>query len=122
MTDRVIEIQLAAPRPNLLALLAQPELAILRGGFGTGPFQLASAPGPTGALRLVREISASDEGTSRREEALLGGAAAPDAVRDFVAGNTDLVLGGSLADLPYARRARLPRGSLRFDPASGLFG
>jgi oligopeptide transport system substrate-binding protein len=122
MTDRVIEIQLAAPRPNLLALLAQPELAILRSGFGTGPFQLDSALGPAGELRLVREISASDEDTSRREEAVLSGSAAPDAVRDFVAGNTDLVLGGSLADLPYAQRVRLPRGSLRFDPASGLFG
>jgi peptide/nickel transport system substrate-binding protein len=38
MTDRVIEIRLMAPRPNLLPLLAQPEFAILRGGQGTGPF------------------------------------------------------------------------------------
>ena len=38
MTDRVIEIRLIAPRPNLLPLLAQPEFAILRGGEGTGPF------------------------------------------------------------------------------------
>ena len=37
MTDRVIEIQLIAPRPNLLPLLAQPEFAIERGGYGTGP-------------------------------------------------------------------------------------
>ena len=37
MTDRVIEIQLVAPRPNLLSLLAQPELAVLRDDrFGTG--------------------------------------------------------------------------------------
>src|SRR5215212_6963646 len=34
MTDRVIEVRLHAPRPNLLPLLAQPELAILRGGVG----------------------------------------------------------------------------------------
>jgi peptide/nickel transport system substrate-binding protein len=34
MTDRVIEIQLAAPRPNLLAILAQPELAVLKGNRG----------------------------------------------------------------------------------------
>src|SRR5439155_17383428 len=38
MTDRVIEIHLTAPRPNLLALLAQPELAVLKGGEGAGPF------------------------------------------------------------------------------------
>ena len=42
MTDRVLEIRLAAPRPNLLALLAQPQLAILRRGHGTGPFTLAA--------------------------------------------------------------------------------
>src|SRR5581483_8311432 len=42
MADRVIEIRLLAPRPNLLSLLAQPELAILRGNVGTGPFQLAA--------------------------------------------------------------------------------
>ena len=40
MTDRVIEIRLIAPRPNLLPLLAQPEFAILRAGQGTGPFRL----------------------------------------------------------------------------------
>src|SRR3954454_23830124 len=33
MTDRVIEIRLMAPRPSLLALLAQPELAIVRAGI-----------------------------------------------------------------------------------------
>ena len=41
MTDRVIEIRLKAPRPNLLPLLAQPEFGIVRNGYGTGPFQLA---------------------------------------------------------------------------------
>ena len=35
MTDRVIEIRLRAPRPNLLSLLAQPEFAIVRNGIGT---------------------------------------------------------------------------------------
>src|SRR3954447_15990067 len=43
MTDRVIEIRLLAPRPNLLPLLAQPEFAILRDGrYGSGPFTLSS--------------------------------------------------------------------------------
>ena len=39
MTDRVIEIRLRAPRPNLLQLLAQPEFGLIREGQGTGPFQ-----------------------------------------------------------------------------------
>ncbi len=48
--------------------------------------------------------------------------AAPTAVRMFVDGKTDLVLGGTFADLPYARTEDMPRDALRFDPASGLFG
>ncbi len=32
------------------------------------------------------------------------------------------MLGGTFADLPYAQRVKLPRNSLRFDPAMGLFG
>src|SRR5947209_10252381 len=43
MTDRVIEIRLVAPRPSLLALLAQPEMAILRGNDGTRPFAPVSS-------------------------------------------------------------------------------
>ena len=50
MTDRVLEIALRAPRPNLLQLLAQPEMAILRNGIGTGPSR--AEPRPDGALRL----------------------------------------------------------------------
>jgi oligopeptide transport system substrate-binding protein len=122
MTDRVIEIQLIAPRPNLLPLLAQPEMAIVRGQFGTGPFDYARSPGNAGELRLSRDIVSADEAVTRREEVLLSSATAEDAVRAFAAGKADLVLGGSFADLPYARSAKLPGNSLRFDPASGLFG
>ena len=41
MTDRVLEIRLRAPRPNLLQLLAQPEFALVRNGQGSGPFAIA---------------------------------------------------------------------------------
>jgi peptide/nickel transport system substrate-binding protein len=122
MTDRVIEIRLIAPRPNLLPLLAQPEMAILRGGQGTGPFTLAPDGKPDGELHLTREIATPDEEVKRREEVLLSGAPAPQAVTDFANGTSDLVLGGTFTDLPFAWHARLPRNSLRFDPASGLFG
>jgi oligopeptide transport system substrate-binding protein len=53
---------------------------------------------------------------------LLAGATSYDAIADFAAGKTDLVLGGTFGDLPLAESARLPRAALRFDPASGLFG
>lgn len=122
MTDRVIEIRLKAPRPNLLALLAQPELAIQRNGQGTGPFTVDPAPGPKGELRLVREILSADGEVSRREEVLLGAAPSRDAIVSFAKGESHLLLGGTFVDLPLARAVRLPRNSLRFDPASGLFG
>src|SRR3954447_2502641 len=123
MTDRVIEVRLLAPRPNLLAVLAQPEFAVLRDGrFGTGPFRPEAARGAHGEIRLAREVGSNDEDTPRREEILLSAAGPAGAVAAFAAGVSDLVLGGTLADLPYAREVKLPRGSLRFDPASGLFG
>ncbi len=122
MTDRVIEIRLKAPRPNLLSVLAQPEFAIVRNGTGTGPFQVDPRQGGPGKLRLTREIESADEETTRRDEVALNSEPAQQAIRDFAAGDTDLVLGGTFIDLPYALRVKLPRGSLRFDPASGLFG
>ncbi|HVI05361.1 MAG TPA: ABC transporter substrate-binding protein [Sphingomicrobium sp.] len=122
MTDRVIEIQLVAPRPNLLALLAQPELAILRGNDGSGPFRAVWTGGPGGEVHLLREVVSSDEEQTKHEEVLLAGASASDAINDFLASKTDLVLGGTFADLPLTRRVRFSGGALRYDPAAGLFG
>ena len=121
MTDRVIEISLKAPRPHLLQLLAQPEFAIMRESFGTGPFQIAkrSKPDP---LDLVRTTSNEDEETTVREEVMLSGKSAPAAAEAFLKGETDLVLGGTFVDLPYARVKEMPKNALRFDPAAGLFG
>jgi peptide/nickel transport system substrate-binding protein len=120
MTDRVIEIRLLAPRPALLSRLAQPEMAILRNGRGTGPFTAARAPG--GNLKLTREIVSPDEETTTRQEVLLGGADSAGAIKAFAGANIDVVLGGTFADLPLTKRVKLPRNTLRFDPASGLFG
>jgi len=123
MTDRVIEIRLVAPRPNLLSLLAQPELAILRDGDGTGPFTATPSDVAGRELRLSRKIpGGDDEAEPQQEEVLLAGASSADAVRAFADDKADLVLGGTFTDLPFAQRAKLPRGTLRFDPASGLFG
>lgn len=122
MTDRVIEIRLKAPRPNLLALLAQPQFAILRGGAGTGPFRPDPRQDVAGQLKLAREIVSLADETSSRQDLLLRGLTAEQAVQAFAGSDADLVLGGTFADLPFAQRTKLPRGSLRFDPASGLFG
>ena len=121
MTDRVIEISLKAARPHLLQLLAQPEFAIIREGRGTGPFQVAPR-NEKGELDLERTVSAPDEEEAAREQVLLAAKSAQAAVHLFLKGKTDLVLGGTYADLPYARPNDLPKNALRFDPATGLFG
>jgi oligopeptide transport system substrate-binding protein len=121
MTDRVVEIQLVAPRPALLSLLAQPELGLVRGSTGTGPFNAVPTGAAGGELRLRRDIINGDE-EPQHEEVLLAGASAAEAIKAFAASQNDIVLGGTFDDLPLTRQVRLPRGALRFDPASGLFG
>lgn len=122
MTDRVLEIRLLSPRPHLLQLLAQPQLALLHDGEGSGPFTLA--PGPAGdTLVLRRKVGPGEDGSPAREErVVLRGEDAAKAIRRFIDGRAQLVLGGTYLDLPLARAANPPRASLRFDPAAGLFG
>lgn len=120
MTDRVLEIKLVSPRPDLLSLLAQPQMAILRNGEGTGPFTGTATPG--GPIKLSRNIVSLEDETSSREELLLAAAPSAAAIQAFAAADVDLVLGGTFVDLPQAERLKLPRNALRFDPVSGLFG
>ena len=120
MTDRVIEIRLSAPRPHLLQLLAQPDFAITRDTEGTGPF-LILPTGPEVPLHLRRMVAGADGEPERIEDIRLGALPAPSAVAKFIAGKTDLVLGGGFADLPVALQAAPPRGTLHFDPVAGLF-
>ena len=124
MTDRVIEIRLTAPRPNLLQLLAQPEFAVVRvsdaGNEGTGPFMLLPTK-PAEPLHLRRVMPGADGDVEMREDVHLVGLPAPSAVASFKAGTSDAVFGGSFSDLSVARAGVLPRGVLRFDPVAGLF-
>lgn len=122
MTDRVIEIRLSQPRPHLLQLLAQPEMALLFDRQGSGPFSIAEATDDAEGLLLQREVAISDGEDPRSEQLYLGGASAEQAVDAFAGRRADLVLGGTFATLPIAQAADLPRTALRFDPASGLFG
>ena len=122
MTDRVIEVRLRSPRPNLLQLLAQPELGIMRAGHGTGPFQPDAKQDSPGAIALTRRIVIIDD-KDRIEHVHLRSAEASQAVLQFRDGKATLVLGGSFADLPLVPRQRgRMRNALRFDPVAGLFG
>jgi len=128
MTERVIEIRVRAPRPNLLHLLAQPEFALIREGVGSGPFHLrkrAETETPAegeAAVRLTRRPPGIDGEAGEREDVILRAMPAAIGIAAFRAGRIDLLLGGTVADLPLATGARLQRGALRFDPAGGLFG
>jgi len=130
MTDRVIEIRLVAPRPNLLQLLAQPEFGLVRASVGTGPFHLpppeeaarfAADRDDRGALLLIHRIRIPDAEDPVERVRISGGSAA-GLTAAFADGDLDLVLGGTVDDLPIALAQKMPRGALRFDPVAGLFG
>ena len=126
MTGQVIEIRLVQPVPDLLQLLAQPELGVLHGGRGGGPMSLRRdgvtavlAPIALAKLGLPR---ADDQPAPARSIRLLA-VPAPVAVKQFVAGEVDVVLGGRFTDYPEGAAASgVGQRLLRIDPAPGLFG
>jgi oligopeptide transport system substrate-binding protein len=120
MTDEVIEISLRGPRPNFLQLLAQPEMTIVEGNAGTGPYRLLRAEGGTMTLEPLR--GEDEEAGVALPEIALRGERAASAIARFQAGRADLVIGGTIGDLPIARAAEPPAASLALDPAAGLFG
>lgn len=119
MTDRVIAIELSAPRPHLLQLLAQPQFALVRGNSGTGPFTPRTADDE---LVLTRILPGFDGDEAQEEVVRLAAAPAEQAIARFRQGDIELVLGGSVSDFPLAAAVRLPRNTLRVDPVLGLFG
>lgn len=124
MTEEVLEISLKSPRPNFLQLLAQPELAIIRNGSGTGPFHAVSEEGVI-ALHLPTEEEVEEEAAAEEDQQApsvhLRGERAALAIARFMDGKADLVTGGTVGDLPIARVAE-PGDRLQFDPVAGLFG
>jgi oligopeptide transport system substrate-binding protein len=125
MTDRVVEIRLKVPRPNLLELLAQPELAIRRRGGGTGPWVMAHAS--HGAMTLRPVVDDNDPETDEIPPApiakvILRGERAGVAIARFMARRGRFVTGGTLVDWPVVQAAQLRSGVVHFDPAEGLFG
>lgn len=121
MTDEVLEIQLRGPRPNFLELLAQPEMAIMLNGRGTGPYRITGAG--NAPMQLALPVPSEEERIEEtRPGLLLWGQRPGVAVARFIAGEVELVTGGTIGDLAIARAASPPRGTLSFDRAPGLFG
>lgn len=126
MTGRVIEIRLKSPMPDLLQILAQPELGLRRNGRGMGPMAATLAeegywllePLPPEARGLPQNPAWADRTRQLRLRAL----PAREAIAAFDSGAADLVLNGTLANLPLADVGALSRGTVRLDAALGLFG
>ena len=130
MAGRVVEIRLSSPSPTLLQILAQPELALLAEdadfadeGLGDMRLQVRDS---AGVLRLKppieRGLPHDDNWGERVRPIQLHAAEAGDAIERFHAGGFHLVLGGRLDTWPLADTRPLSRGTVRIDPALGLFG
>lgn len=126
MAGRVVELRLSRPAPDLLDLLAQPELSLTGRGRGTGALSLRRK----GADALLTPVAPERRGLSQAADwqtevrpITLRATSTAAAVEDFAADKADAVLGGRFAD--YAQglgAAGLTRRALRVDPVAGLFG
>ena len=125
MAGRVVEIRLAQPVPDFLQLLAQPELGLVRAGKGGGPMTLKQS----GMIALLTPIAPEKRGMPARDDwagsirtLRLRALPAAAAVDLFDRGDVDVVLGGRIEQFPRTTMASLSRGTIRIDPALGLFG
>lgn len=127
MTPQVIEVRLSRPRPDLLKLFAQPELAVIRGGrrSGAGPFRASIGPPGWQALRPATDPGRSESDQpdgAATDPILLRGERAATAILRFAGRRSDLVLGGTFREWPLLARTEIAPTNIRIDPASGLFG
>lgn len=127
MTGRVIELRLTAPMPDLLRLLAQPELGFARSGSGAGPMVMSrdedSATARLAALPPeTRGLPALEDWEDVARPVAVRALSTRSAVAAFGRGDVDLVLGGTLSDFPLAEVGPLSRGTIQVDPAIGLLG
>lgn len=125
MTGRVIEIRLRGSMPDLLQLLAQPELGLVLDGAQAGPMTVRGEDGGV----LLEAMPPESRGLPSQPDWDEGLAAvkisavdARAATQGFAEGRYELVLGGHLASLPLADVGPLSRGTIRLDAALGLFG
>jgi ABC-type transport system substrate-binding protein len=125
MAGRVIEIRLTRQQPELLQILAQPELGMAKGGRGAGPMRLRREKDAA----LLRPIPPVDRGlpqderwAERARRLSLVSLPGKQAIELFQTGDIDVLLGGTFADFPRLDAMGVSRGGIRLDPVSGLFG
>ncbi|WP_375290867.1 ABC transporter substrate-binding protein [Qipengyuania sp.] len=125
MTARVIEIRLYTPMPGMLQLLAQPELGITLPDIPTGPM-VATRDGDSALFAVLppqaRGLPENADWAENVRPVRLTALSAEAAMEGFSQGLYEVVLGGTLADLPLVDVGPLSRGTIRLDSAMGLFG
>ncbi|SCW37493.1 peptide/nickel transport system substrate-binding protein [Sphingobium faniae] len=124
MTGEVVEIRLTVPRPFLLQMLAQPQMAILSSVGGTGPYRSEK----WGKALLLKPLDKAEEAHEAEvaipawQTRILRAERAALAIVRFREGGTELVLGGRYADLPLLVPSGVDRDAVRVDPVQGLLG
>ncbi|MBH1998160.1 MAG: ABC transporter substrate-binding protein [Sphingomonadaceae bacterium] len=125
MTGEVIEIKLAAARPFVLQMLAQPQMAVLSRDGGTGPYRRAvrgNALFLTPVDRSTGDDETAEEPMPPAQLRVLRAERAALAIIRFRQEKAALVLGGRFADLPLLVPAGIDRDAVRADPVQGLLG
>ena len=128
MTPQVLEVRLTRPRPELLTVFAQPELAIFRAGRtgGTGPFRVSRERLDGVILRPafdpVRLALDDVEEPSPEQSVELIGEKASRAIIRFLERRSDMVSGGTFDDWPLLASTGVAPTNLRIDSGLGLFG
>lgn len=132
MAGRVVEIRLAAPMPDFLRLLAQPELTLAHRGFSAGPMVIEGGRDAPDEARGATELvfrPPEERGQTEDEDwrdgvrpLSLFALDSKAALAAFEDGSVDVVLGGRIDTWPLADPGPLSRGTRRIDPAIGLFG
>ena len=126
MAGRVIEIRLSSPVPTLLQLLAQPELALARGVGGSGDMLLDRDGADRGAgdeaARGARHSRGAGLGPVRPRRSSCRPRAPSRRSRGSTTASSTSCSAARIDALPLADTGPLSRGTVRLDPALGLFG
>ncbi|MXO87159.1 peptide ABC transporter substrate-binding protein [Altererythrobacter aestuarii] len=125
MAGRVVEIRLSSEMPDLLQLLAQPELSLSNPGGGTGAMNLVrDDDGAVLSLKSPPErgLPMTEDWRDYVRDVHIHALGAQEAIDRFEAGEIEVVLGGRIGSLPLADTGPLSRGTVRLDPTIGLFG
>ena len=129
MAGRVIEVRLTSPMPDMLQLLAQPELGLKRGEGEPGPLAMVRNEGDAGPMAVLSFLPPEMRGLPEQADwnenvRLLRVDALParTAIERFDEGTVDVVLNGQMQSFPLVETGPLSRGTVRLDGTSGLFG